>query len=328
MIIIQNSNKYIEQKYKSEEIFENEVYQNHKYFFGKDSIFIITKKKIGAGPLGNAIPDGFLFDMSKPDNREFYLVEIELESHDFYKHIFPQITKFFGFFRSNRRQKELVDSLYSIIHGDISLEQQFKKYLGVREIFKFLTDIIDNSQNILLLMDGEKPELPEIQDTYIDTWGKMVKIITIKKFICDNQYLYTVYPEFDTIEFPVPEEEELKNYSEEMHFEGVNDVVKDIYKVLKETVNRINNSYIFNPQKYYISIKGKKNVAYLEIRNKKIRLIILLSDDYVRTQIKHHIIGSLSEPVQKFYNSPCTSVYINDLEEFEEIVELLKHLLI
>lgn len=331
MILFQNGNRYIEQKYHKEEAFEHDIFLNHKAFFGKDTILIETKRKIGAGALGNTIPDGFLFDMSDTDNQEFYLVEIELESHDFYRHIFPQITKFFAFFKSGRKQKELIEGLYSIINTDPELKQQFKKYLGEKEIFKFLNDVVDSSQNILLVMDGEKLEMPEIHDTYTDTWGKMVKLMTIKKYESDGQNIYLVNPEFDIIESPPPEKEEENGespkYSEEFHFERVEDKVKEIYKLIKGKVLEIDPSFMFNIQKYYISLRGTKNIAYLEIRKKMIRCIILLPDEYVRKNIRNHKILSLSEPVQKFYNSPCTSVYVSDRENIDEVIELFKVLM-
>ena len=126
MILFQNGKKYIESKYTIESEFEQEIVSSHKLFFGRDVIYIDAKKKIGSHALGNTIPDGFLFDMSDPDNREFYLVEVELESHDFYNHIFPQITKFFAFFKNSKRQKELVEKLFSTVNTDAELKRQFK----------------------------------------------------------------------------------------------------------------------------------------------------------------------------------------------------------
>src|SRR6185437_4085855 len=161
--------------FEKESDFEKDVVANAKIFFGPATIYIDAKRKIETKSLGNSIPDGFLFDLSDKNNPEFYLVVVELAKHDFFNHIFPQITKFFGFYKNPKSQNDLVDKIFKIITGDINLKKEFKKYLGEIEIYKFIKDTIESSQNILIIIDGEKKEMPEIIETYTDTLGKMVK---------------------------------------------------------------------------------------------------------------------------------------------------------
>jgi predicted transport protein len=333
MILFQNGKSFQEYKYKREDEFEKDIVDSYKLFFGQDSVYIDAKKKIGSEIIGKTIPDGFLFDMSDPENREFYLVEVELASHDFYRHIFPQITKFFAFYRNSKRQKELVEKLFSTINNDQKLKNEFKKYLGKQEIFKFLNDVIDSSQNILLIIDGDKRELPEIMDTYSDTWGKMVKILNVKKYIHRNDNIFTVDPEFETIEYAYQElpseEEETPSvaYSEEFHLEGVTDNVKEIYANIKQEVLKIDNTYIFNPQKYYISIRKLRNIVFMQIRKKKIRLVIMLPEDEIRARISEHSVRALSDPVQTFYNGPCAAVDLHNLDNIDEVIDLIRTLI-
>ena len=329
MILIKDGKRYDEKKFSLEADFENEIVAAKKMIFGQDAIYIDAKKKIGTLALGNTIPDGFLFDLSDQDNFEFYIVEVELEKHDFYNHIFPQITKFFAFFKNSKRQKELVEKLFSTINTDSALKRQFKKYLGDQEIFKFLSDLIDSSQNILLVIDGAKPELPEISDTYSDTWGKMVRVLEVKKFANKEGSIVTVDPAFENIEFSYEEpiadtEQKATQYSEEFHLEGSADTVKQIYEHLKDVVGTAGDSYVFNPQKYYISIKGPKNIVFLKIRKKKIRMIVMVPEDDVRAQVSHHPVKSLSQPVQNFYNGPCAAVDVDTMDSIEEIDDLVQ----
>jgi len=125
MILFKNNLKYSQFSYSSEDDFEKDVLTNTKFFFGKRTIYIEAKKKIESKELGSSIPDGFLFDLSDIDNPNFYLVEIELVSHDFYKHIFPQITKFFSFFRSSRNRGKLVEKIFSVVNTTSSLKKRF-----------------------------------------------------------------------------------------------------------------------------------------------------------------------------------------------------------
>ena len=45
--------------------------------------------------------------------------------------------------------------------------------------------------------------------------------------------------------------------------------VKKVYKEIKSMVKSIDKTLVFNPQKYYISIKSDYNIAYLTFFNNK-----------------------------------------------------------
>lgn len=328
MILIQNGKRYDEYKFGLEEVFEAEVIAAKELIFGKNTIFIDAKKKIGTLALGNTIPDGFLFDFSDPDNFAFYIVEVELLKHEFYSHIFPQITKFFAFFKNAKRQKELVEKLFATIDSDAALKRRFKTFLGEKEIFRVMSDLVDNSQNILLVIDGAKPELPEITDTYSDTWGKMVRVLEVRKFTGKEDSIITVDPAFENLEYSYEEpiaETEKKGviYSEDFHLEGTLQTVRDIYRHIKTIVREEDKTYKFNPQKYYISIKGPKNIVFLKIRKKKIRMIIMMPEKHIRKCIKHHPVKTLSQPVQDFYNGPCAAVEVDSMANIKEIDNLI-----
>jgi|SRR5579872_1338051 len=83
----------------------------------------------------------------------------------------------------------------------------------------------------------------------------------------------------------------------------------------------------FNPQKYYISIKSPKNVAFLKVRRKRVRFVAMLPEARVRGIGKAHTVASLSQGVQDFYNGPCAAGDISDTSNFKEIEELIRELL-
>lgn len=205
MIVFFNDKKFTEFKYSLEEHFESMIIKNSKLFFGEKTIIIDAKKKIDTKSLGGSIPDAFLFDFNDLENPLFYLIEVELAKHDFFRHIFPQITKFFAFFKNKVSQKELIDKIYSIVNTDDIIKNEFKKYLGEKEIYKSISDIIDESQNILLIIDGDKNELPEIMETYNDTWGKAVRTIKISSFTNNSEIIHSMEPDFENIEISYDE---------------------------------------------------------------------------------------------------------------------------
>lgn len=153
MDIVLDGIKLSQFKYNSEEEFENDIVISSKALFGKNTVYIDYKKKISGNALGMTIPDGFLIDFSDENSPEFYIVEVELAKHDFYKHIFPQITKFFAFFNNSQSRGDLVDKVYSIIENDNNIKNDIKNLCKGKEVYKLLKDCIDSNQNILLIID-------------------------------------------------------------------------------------------------------------------------------------------------------------------------------
>lgn len=331
-VIYQNGTRYTEKKYNLESDFERLVVENSKIFFGESTIFVDAKKKIDNDTFGGVIPDGFLFDFTDKKNPEFYLVEVELVKHNFFGHIFPQITKFFAFYKNPTSQGKLIEKLYAIFENDEELREELKNKIGKKEIFKFLKDTIENSQNILLIIDGEKKELPEITETYTDTWGKMVKVAILKEYKRngrDNNSIYSLSPDFENIEnidIVSENKDEIKEkspYTEQFHLEDINENTLAIYNELKEKLlNRI-PTLDFNSQRYYISLRKERNFAFLKIRKKKIGIVAMLSEDKIREKIKKHEITTLSEGVQNFYNGPCARIEIKNNKNIDEIIDLL-----
>jgi len=333
MAIISNGKRFAQFRYTIEKEFEDEIVVSSKMLFGKSTVYINAKKKIDSKSLGGAVPDGFFFDFADQTDPQFYIVEVELSEHNFYNHIFPQITKFFAFFKSSRLRKSLVDKLFSVVDSDELLRNEFKKYLGPLEIYKFLSDIIESSQNILLLADGPINELPEIMDTYTDTWGKMVRFLEVRKHCSGADTIYTVDPDFETLQYEgekEPEEEEaeeeIPKYSEAFHLEDAKRNVKEVYDRIRTIATQIDSSLVFNAQKYYVSIKAKKNIAFIKFRVKKIRFIVMMPESEIRKHIKNHAVAPLSAPVQNFYNGPCAAVDIHDLDHIDEIEVLIRRL--
>ncbi len=329
MSIIYDNQKYIETKYNSEDDYEKDIVNNSKIFFGMNSILINSKKLIETASLGGTIPDGFLFDLNDTNNPNFYLIEVELSTHDFYQHIFPQITKFFAFFKNHTSQKELVDKLFNIINNNNELKRRFKKLIGEQEIYKYISDLVDSSQNILLVIDGDKSELPEIIDTYTDTWGKFVKVIKIKKYTHGNTQLFDMNPDFENIEYieEFNTEKPKVEINENYHLDGVKGNVTEIYNEIKSTLSNQFDDVIFNPQKYYISIKRGKNIAYIKIRKKKIRIVIMDEIEKINEKIKTNVITPLSTGVQNFYNGPCATVDIESKNNSKEVINYISDLL-
>lgn len=143
--------KLIKQEYNSEEEFEKDVKNNSKQLFGEKTIYFDIKKKIDTASLGSSIPDGILFDFDDPEEIKFYLIEVELASHDFYKHIFPQITKFFAFYKNSNSRNNLIEKIFSLINDNPQIAQEFRELANSNEIYKKIKDAVVNKQKMEII---------------------------------------------------------------------------------------------------------------------------------------------------------------------------------
>ena len=323
--IYMDGNRFIETEFKIEEDFEKIVKENSKTLFGSKTIYFDTKNKIETKTMGGAVPDGFLFDFRERNNPEFYLVEIELQRHDFDRHIFPQIKKFFSFFKNSKSRDDLIGKIFNFIKSNSSLEQEFKKFIGEKEIYKTLKDVIENSQNILLVIDEYKPEFDETSET-ITEWAKLVKIEVLKQYTANKKSIFTLNPDFEDIGFvePISTDNEDVEYNESYHLGDVNENVVSIYKLIKEKISKLDQSIIINPQKYYISLRKHRNFAFIKIKKKKMHIVIMLPYENGASLIKKHKVTQLHESVQTFYNGPCFKVTLDNEENLDEVLKALE----
>ncbi len=174
--------------------------------------------------------------MKNIDNPDFYLVETELAKHDFYRHIFPQITKFFAFYKNPKSQNELIEKIFALIQSDQSLENEFKQYLKGKEIFKFLKDTVENNQNILVVINEMVPELTEMTDTYTE-WSKMVRIVVLKEYQHNGESILSLTPEFESVAIGEVDAEGKETATEKVpkqkkSLDGLN-ITKEIYFAIK-----------------------------------------------------------------------------------------------
>lgn len=321
-----SGDKFVEKEFEKENEFEELVKDNFKTFFGAKTIYFDIKNKIDTKTLGSSIPDGFLFDFKDKENPEFYLVEVELAKHHFYNHIFPQITKFFAFFKNSASRNRLIEKLFHVIKSNPLLEKEFRSYLGKKEIYKALKDIIENSQNILIVINEDKPEFEEVTNIYTDTWDKIVKKIILKQYIATNKSVFVLNPDFENIDLiePVFREEDREKYDEGFHKEGVDNEVISIYETIKKEIFNIDQNIKINPQKYYISLRKNKNFAFVKFKKKKLKIVIMIPFDEGVKLIRKHKLIKLSQGVQNFYNGPCFEVMIEKKDDLKEIIKALK----
>jgi hypothetical protein len=259
--------------------------------------------------------------MSDREDPQFYLVEVELQKHAFFGHIFPQITKFFAFYRDSKQSQKLIDTMFTLFREDAVLKNKIRELIGSKEIYKFLKDTMDNGQNILIVIDESKAEFKEIMNTYTDTWGKMVKVQIVNHFRQNNSNILTVEPPFQSIPFEdaispsLDMEPEPSQYTEEFHLEGCEANVRDIYSNLKSEFLNAKSTLKFNSVKEYVGVRDIRNIAAIRFYKKKLLPEVFFPESEVRKIVQNHKI--------RLYPKRGPMIEIDDAMHWDEIQKLI-----
>ena len=112
-------------------------------------------------------------------------------------------------------------------------------------------------------------------------------------------------------------------YTEEFHLDGVQDNIRKLYEKLKAEMSTRIHNLTFNPQRYYISLRKKRNFAFLKIRRKKIAIVAMATEKKIRATVPNYNVETLSEPVQRFYNGDCARIDVTNDKHLDEILDLL-----
>ena len=315
-----DSTAAVEKKFRSAKEFEQLVSLNSKTLFGQHSFFIPYPAK--AELFGKGIhPAGFLLDLNDPVKPNFYVVEIQLSNQDFYAKIFARISRFVSYFKN----QQSFEKLGKLVMKNKKVEAELKEKIKASEIVDYMARTIVNWSFILFITDGEIKELSEVMGIYSNEL-KMVKIVFIRKFSSNGNTICTIVPHFSEIHANGKKRIPNAPVTEEYHLEGATEEIKSIYSKIKAELLKVNNQLQFNPQKYYISLRKNKNLAFFHISKKKITLVIMNPEKDTRKQIKHHEVKTLTEKVQKFWNGPSCSIMIEGEIYLQEVLWLLKKL--
>ena len=201
--------RYYLYTFSKEEEFEREVVKFSKEIFGENTIYINTKKKSIAKELGvSSIPDGFLLDLSNPDDIAFYIVEIELSSHD-PKEIAKQILTFEITYKSHESKGKVYDLLIEQIQNDKEMLKIVNEALKKSTVYKDLSTLIydvvfKQDHRYLIIIDRVTETLKEALNI-LNVDFKIFEFVTFINQKGDKAY---AFPNFRDEAAQPPEESE------------------------------------------------------------------------------------------------------------------------
>lgn len=176
-IIIRDNVEYILYDYKTEDELEKIVFDNYKHVFGDDAI-LLPKQKIKTRSGIGTIPDGYLLLVKE---KKWFIIEVELDSHPLHEHIVAQISKFSTAIKNTISRDELKKAFYEEIIGDPWKNNIFKDD-GIAEIHKYISDIMENTPEIVIFIDKKGIDLDDVcKGLPFDT-----RIVTFKTYCIEG----------------------------------------------------------------------------------------------------------------------------------------------
>jgi len=314
----------VERKFKSEKEFIELVVKNSKMLFGENTLLIDATKSL--------LECNVLLDFRTAEKHKLYFLDITLSTQSFWE-LFVRITRLFTLFNLPDYQNRLAGLLCGILNDYKALKEELTLILAGKEIDEYFKSILISKPSILLLTDQERPELIEITMTYSSNWGKYVKPILLKKYDNNGELFCTMSPAFVDVDSKTNGKSGKagkvihEKSTEADHLENSSDVIRSIYENIKTDLLKEDGSIEFNPKQYYISMRKKKNIAFFQIGRKRISIVVLNPEEDTRIQIQHHEVKTLTEKVQKFWNGPSCTIVIDNMDNLDEVINLLKMLI-
>lgn len=189
-----NDKVYSYYEYPLEKEFEQIIVEKSTQIFGKNSIYIDIKKRIGDSIL--TIPDGYLIDLSFQEDPRLYIIENELSSHDPYKHIGSQILKFAISYKESGRKIKAFLYEHLAGAGKLAFAEEQIAHTKYRNIDNFLESLIfEKPVAAIVVIDQSTPELENVlSQLTMDT-----DILEFQTFKNGEDYIYKFTPFNDEI---------------------------------------------------------------------------------------------------------------------------------
>lgn len=285
MILYKDAVKYIEYQYKNESEIEEMIFEHSKNIFGEDSL-LLAKRKIRANSGIGAIPDAFVLSLG---DKKWYLIEVELKNHPLYEHIVPQISKFNTAIKNSDSQKKLIKMIYEEIKDDPQKNLMFQ-LKNIKEVYKYIAEILESKPQIIILIDGKNDELEEVCDSLpFDS-----KVIEFKTYIRENVGLGVHVHSFE----PLKNFKKIKPEINDNKIKGLTETQKkriDFWKGLLEiNKNKIKYFSDYRSQKssHIFSNSGVAGISYYySIKQKFTSVGVLIDRD--KEEINNNIFNQL-----------------------------------
>ena len=195
---------YHAEPFEKESELEEAILEVSEVLFGRDRIYLDTKKRIGAKGKTVNIPDGYLIDLSSAKEPKLYVVENELEKHDPLKHVAVQILEFsLSFETSQHRMKGIIKDALTAVPAAFDACNDYASSHGFENVDVLLEHIIygEDRFNALVIIDELSEELEKVLNSRFQF---PVEILTLERYRDENEKrIYRFEPFLSDVSVPV-----------------------------------------------------------------------------------------------------------------------------
>lgn len=157
-----NGKIYSLYSFEKEDEFEKTVMSLSDRIFGEQTIYIDIKKKVKGTEI-TTIPDGYIIDMTTPDDPHLFVIENEIVSHDPFKHIGIQMLKFVTSFEEDKGSvRNYIMEHINNNHQLLSRLENGSKLSGSRNIDNYLDRAVYQDFSGIVVIDEARPELHKV----------------------------------------------------------------------------------------------------------------------------------------------------------------------
>jgi hypothetical protein len=178
-------------QFDTEKEFEECVVSQVEIIFGKRSIYLDCKRRIGKQGAKQSIPDAYLIDFSSRREPKLFIVETEIASHDLFQHIGVQILQFAHSFASAPRQVKQL--LFEEISRDAKVYEACEGYAqeyGLRNVDNMLDHLVNDTFRALIVIDEATDELYKVVKNFRFP-VEVIEVVTYQGAGGDHIYRFT-----------------------------------------------------------------------------------------------------------------------------------------
>jgi hypothetical protein len=199
-----NGKLYRPVSYEKEADFERAVVALADSIFGPGTIYVDVKKRV-AGKGIVSIPDGYVIDMTKPDEPKLFVVENEIASHDPFRHIGIQMLKFVTSFEDAK--PDVRNFLMEEITKNPGMVEKLENGCSEsskRNIDNYLDSAVYSSFHGLVIIDEARAELHHV----LEKINANISVLELRTFSAeDGSTLHQFDTLYDEFEDQLPEKD-------------------------------------------------------------------------------------------------------------------------
>ncbi len=185
---------------KEVEEFHPLVKEHYEEIFGSNSLFI-EGNRLESGSGKGSVPDGFVITTNEAP--QWYIVEMELSTHQLYDHIVNQVGRFINGIKTTASQKKVIDSIYQYVQEDKRRKAEFEEAIGSGEIFKFISDLVTKPPVLVVIIENRTQELDEALDLLKYSPIKIIEFQTFRRVGAEAVHAHLFEPLKSAIQAPI-----------------------------------------------------------------------------------------------------------------------------